>query len=356
MRSLPPRAPLPAALLLSLAVSCCTPFSGSEPPLEYHVLSWNVLSLFDAVEDGTEYPDFSIARGTWGETRYRNRLALLGKAILASCKGGTGRPPGPDVVCLIEIEKETVLADLVEGPLATGRYRYRSFAKAPGSAIGLGIVSRLPIMATRAWGLTIGSRSERPVLEARFDAGGRDLGVFLCHWKSKLEGAEVTEPARREAARLLSSLVAARQAEFPEGALLVCGDFNENPDEFARTGKRYPTAFMPARSPVAPGPAVEPCILLGDRKATAAGGSTLFSPWSESDAYSYVHRGIRERIDGFLLGAALLDGKGLEYRDFRVWDEGLVDGEGRPLPWSGTTGTGCSDHLPIVLGLVAAGD
>jgi hypothetical protein len=351
MRSLPP-----LALLLSLAISCCTPFSGSEPPLELHVLSWNVLSLFDAVEDGTEYADFSISRGTWGETRYRNRLALLGKAILASRKGGAGRPPGPDVACLIEIEKERVLADLVEGPLAAGRYRYRSFAKAPGSAIGLGIVSRLPIKATRAWGLSLGSRSERPILEARFDAGGKDLSIFLCHWKSKLEGAEVTEPARREAARLLSSLVAARQVEDPEGALVVCGDFNENPDEYARTGRRYPTAFMPARSAAAAGAPGEPCILLGDRKETAAGGSALFSPWSESDAYSYVHRGIKERIDGFLVVGALFDGKGLEYRDFYAWDEGLVDGEGRPLPWSNSTGTGCSDHLPIVLGLVAAGD
>lgn len=339
------------ALTPVLALSCCVPFAAPEGDGSLVVMSWNVLSLFDAVEDGNEYADFSISRGTWGETRYRNRLELLGKAILASREKGPGSPPGPDIVCLIEIEKESILADLAAGVLAEGGYRYRGFAKAPGSPIGVGVLSRLPISEARAWGLVLGERSERPILEARIAAGEASLVIFVCHWKSKIEGAAVTEPARRASAGLLSRLMTERQAALPGAAILACGDFNENPDEYARTGRRYPTAFMPAPEAGASG---EGAIRLGDRKTVGSGEARdlFFSPWSESEAYSYVHQGIRERIDGFVVASGLLDGRDLELRDFQVFDgAGLVDDAGRPLPWSNATARGWSDHLPLLLGI-----
>ena len=336
------------ALAFPWLFSCCTPYSAAQGSQGLRIMSWNVLSLFDGQDDGNEYAGFSVARGEWSEARYRARLDLIAKVILGA--GAAGGKPGPDICCLVEIEKKSVLDDLADGPLSKAGYRHRAFAAAKGSPIGLGILSRQPLADARAWGLTFGERAGRPVLEARVERPGGDLVVLLCHWKSKLEGAEKTEAERRGAARLLGDLFKSRYTEQPTVSVVACGDFNENPDESARAGGCYATAF--ARDPGAAGRSDS--ILLGSRSATLAAdppGSTLYSPWDDVDSYSYSYKGKRERIDGFVLGPSLLDGRGLDYAVFRVLGEGLMDDSGNPIAWSRKTGTGWSDHLPILLEL-----
>lgn len=342
-------------LALGLFVSCAAlgPSGNRQSIL---VMSYNVLSLFDAIDDGNEYTDFSIAKGAWDEARYRTRLGRLAELILSLREGAGASASGPDISCLVEIEKESILADLVQGPLAKADFRYRAFAKAPGSPIGVGLLSRFPIVESKAWGLSFGERSERPILEARIATPGQELIVFVCHWKSKLEGAELTEASRRESAALLSSLAAVREAEYPAAAILACGDFNENPDEFVRVGRRYPTAFMPlASAEAAAAKAPAKAVFLresGSDLRKEAGRASLWSPWSGPDSYSYVHRGVKERIDGFLLGSGFFDAKGLEFGSFYPFaNEKIVDAAGIPISWSNSTGKGWSDHLPILLWL-----
>jgi hypothetical protein len=77
---------------------------------------------------------------------------------------------------------------------------------------------------------------------------------------------------------------------------------------------------------------------------------TLYSPWAGSEGFSYIFDGEQERLDGFLLGPALLDGQGLEFASFMVsMESSLLDGKGEPLAWNGSSGF--SDHLPIALTL-----
>jgi len=361
MKQFPSFAAAVIAACLSLAVSCCAPIApGARTDADTPILimSWNVLSLFDPVDDGDEYAEYSVDRGTWSEAKYRARLDALAEVILRAGDSGRRGPPGPDILCLVEIEKKSILDDLAKGPLARCGYRHRAFAKAEGSAIGLGILSRLPLEGARAWGLDLGGGRERPILEARFSKSGQPFAVLVNHWKSKLEGAEVTEASRIESARLLSRIVAEGKATSPGLVAIACGDFNESPDEQARVGGRYPTAFMPAAATV-PG-----SVGLAGRGSLAAAdvdnnepiGSFIgFSPWDDSEGYSYSYRGNRERIDGFVLSPELLDGRGLDYLDFEVLDKGLVDDTGAPIPWSNSKASGWSDHLPILLEIVARG-
>ncbi|HUX37400.1 MAG TPA: endonuclease/exonuclease/phosphatase family protein [Rectinemataceae bacterium] len=360
------RVAAPAAAVLSLFVSCCSPFASSESEGPLLVMSWNVLSLFDPIDDGSEYSGFSVAKGSWGEAKYRGRIEAIGKVVLGVRPSAPSGPPGPDILCLVEIEKKSILEDLAKGPLAKCGYRWSAFAKVEGSPIGLGILSRLPMEAARAWGLDVGGRGrERPILEALFSRSGRPFAILLNHWKSKLEGAEATEASRIESARLLSSVAGAAKASSPGLAIVACGDFNEGPTEHELAGRRYATAFMP----VGAADAFSGSIGLAGRRSLSAvaglasasspgpgpAGFVAFSPWDDSDEYSYVHRGVRERIDGFVLSPDLLDGEGLEYRAFRVLKKGLVDEEGVPIPWSNATAKGWSDHLPILLELSAMG-
>jgi endonuclease/exonuclease/phosphatase family metal-dependent hydrolase len=354
-----------------LAVTCLVCLSASRCALSASpsggpsatIVSYNVKSLFDAVDDGPEFPEFSVAKGKWDDARYKLRLANVAAAVFASVPRG-GNPPGPDLLCLEEIENEKVLEALRTGALAAARYRYAAIAPAEGGPFSVCALSRLPILASSChYAATPAGRAGRDLLELELQAGGRRLVVFACHWKSKSEGAEITEEARREAAALVRGRVAARISADPGAEIVVCGDLNESPDEYLRAGKRYATALMPVEelesaAGVSSGgvssEVARPSRLLVASVAEKAvpydGEPVLYSPWAESGGYSYSFRGSRDRIDNFLLSPGLLDASGLYYKSFTVSMAGfLVDGEGAPKAWPGSGASGYSDHLPILL-------
>jgi endonuclease/exonuclease/phosphatase family metal-dependent hydrolase len=355
------------------AFRCSSPLSPA-PSREVSIVAYNVKSLFDAKDDGPEFREFSVAKGKWDDARYRIRLGRVAEAVLAALPDGSrprGCLPGPDLLCLEEIENASVLEALRTGPLAKARYRYAAIANAEGGPFSVCALSRLPILSSACHSVaSVGSRAGRDLLELELDAGGAHLRVFACHWKSKSEGGEATEGGRREAAALLRSLVSARVAEDPGAEVVVCGDFNESPDEYLRVKRRYATAFMPvgevATTSISPNAtlglspntsslALPDRLLVASREAEAkplasTGELVLYSPWAESGGYSYSFRGSRERLDGFLLSPALLDESGLSYKRFAAVEASfLVDEEGAPIAWPGSGTSGYSDHLPILL-------
>ncbi|HOX32021.1 MAG TPA: endonuclease/exonuclease/phosphatase family protein [Spirochaetales bacterium] len=347
-----------AASASCLCASRCSGFGPGREEASLSLLSYNVHNLFNAVDEGSEYPEFSLASGRWDEARYRSRLAAVGKAV------GAALPEGrwPDILCLEEVENEAVLRDLAAGPLKAGAYRYLGMAPAPGSPVNCGILSSRPLAGLKAHCLASGIPGRavegRCLLEARVEAGGTSLILFVLHWKSKLGGAEASEALRREAAALLAERVGLALDADPGALVLACGDFNEGPDEYLRVGRRYPTALLP-QPEAGPGPG-GPRILVTFEAACAGrasgGEPVLYSPWAEGSGYSYSYQGGRERIDGFLLSAGLVDGRGLDFRGFSAVDAAfLLDAEGNPLAWSPSVPGGYSDHLPILLLLQGEG-
>jgi len=190
--------------------------------------------------------------------------------------------------------------------------------------------------------------------------------IFACHWKSKLEGEAETEPARRAAAALIANRIRKLQVERPSVPIIVCGDFNESPDEYIRVDRCYPTAIMCSGVGV-PAMAIEgePLWAYGSLDSAQGADSILsadsvqdaglyerielYTPWVEHpDKFSLAYREKREQYDGFLLNRSLKDGIGLEYQDFYVADAPMLfTAEGVPREWRGTDGY--SDHLPVEL-------
>lgn len=340
--------------LLCLSASRCSTSLSPSGGSSVSIVAYNVESLFDATDDGPEFPEFSVAKGRWDDARYKVRLANAAAAVLAAAPAWDN-PPGPDVLCLEEVENGRVLEDLRSGPLSSSRYRYAAIAPAEGGPFSVCALSRLPILASACHGAsTPAGRVGRDVLELDLDAGGRRLVVLVCHWKSKSGGDEETEADRREEAALVRSRVAARMAADPAVDLVVCGDFNESPDEYLRVNRRYETALMPieeARARVGPAArllvAAEPGLAL-----PLEGEVVLYSPWEKTGGFSYSYRGKRERLDGFLLSPGLLDSSGLSFSSFApACAAFLFDAKGAPLAWSGSGVAGYSDHLPILLRL-----
>lgn len=343
--------------LLVLASASC---AGCAPPFVTSgadgltVLSWNLMNLFDPVDSGNEYDDWTIADGDWSEADYRLRLSLAAKVLLATTPGG------PDLVLVQEAENRRVLDDLAAGPLARKGYDWRVVAGDPGdrpAAVRVGVLSKLPIVAARSHSAALadGSVTDRAVLEVELDVAGSPLLVFVNHWKSRSGGDAETEGERRAQAGLVSGLVAARLAERPGLALFVAGDLNEDPSEFDRVD--WPTALVPAER-AAERPALEGRLLFATSGIAfpGLGEPVLVEPWLGADGFTYSWRDSRDRLDHLLCSPGLFDGAGLELESFGVADlPFLYDPDGLPYGWDPVLRDGYSDHLPVLARLVRAG-
>jgi len=378
--------------------SCENPLAGKKPPSRFRIASWNLQAFFDGQETGTEYADYR-AKSSWNEIAYKSRLAMLADAMTRWPEPQTkGERPGPDIFALVEVENSTVLQDLRSGPFAPFKYSYSAFAANPASPLGLGILSRFPILSTRSHSLQTASFSTpRPMLEAEIELPGEHLFLFVCHWKSKLGNPSETEAIRRASAELVNRRIHELSLEHPDTPplVLVAGDLNENVDEYSRQGGSFLTALMPAdtspeafiegtpsafikltgspsalSAPTAPNAAMSaPAtaaaaanitvanITAVPAPATAAAGVALpagpaifYSPWlSASWPGSYAFQGAWETIDHILIGPAFFDNRGWEYASFFVHDQApFTNDAGFPNSFNPRTGKGLSDHLPIL--------
>ncbi len=341
-------------IVLILALWC----AGTSTSLT--IMSYNVENLFDDVRDGTEYREFDPGRGRWNGESFLLRIKALSEVVRKSVAGG------PDILLLQEVENGHALQVLVtEGARGMG-YSWYALVPKNGLAANVAIASRLPIarVRTHAVGPWKGVKKTgvpvRDILEAQIEISGHTLYLFNNHWKSKTEGMKVTEPSRRESASVLARRIGEILAVDPAADIVAAGDMNENVDEFARVGRRYVTALMPAQDEGRGTPGAPGISLSGTAPPFAgpAGRCVLFDPWFEvqpAERGSYAWQGDWLTVDHMLLSAGLFDRQGLSYRrsSFTALKTPfLLNERGLPRRWNDRDGkNGFSDHLPILLTL-----
>jgi endonuclease/exonuclease/phosphatase family metal-dependent hydrolase len=348
--------------IITAALAACS--TGEAETTDSLVLvSWNVQALFDGNDSGNEYAEYRESTGWTGE-KYRARLNGITDALKTignNTSGTADESKSPDIIALIEIENEKVMEDIA----AAANYRWTFFASSPGSALGLGLVSRFPITDTRTHSAHFdGTETPRPIVEIWVDVEGRTLVLMLCHWKSKLGGDRETEAARKSAAAVIARRLSEIQAADSGIPVIVMGDLNENADEFSRTG--YTCALMPDSEEAAEhirksGSGTRPgfqdfLVLSGNRpprtdyldEVNAA--TVLYSPWlEEAGPGSYYYKEQWETIDHILFNGAAFDGSGWDFAEFRVMGTHPFSGEnGFPKAYVPWTGDGLSDHLPLL--------
>ena len=344
--------------LLSALAGCGGGGGGKEPDLLV-IAQWNVQTLFDGQEDGREFRDFREGAG-WTQEKYRARITALSQAIAQMSQ------PMPALIGFTEIENARVLEDLARGHLSRYGYNWAAFANVPGAPIGIGFLSRLPLVEVKAHSITIeGETAPRPLLEARLQPAGKPIVFLLSHWKSKRGGVAATTPQRRASARVAHRrLNEIKQAE-PHTPVIIMGDLNENHDEFRRHLGQLLTALIPddpdaARLAEAGSPP-DFLVLSGAKPPRANyfpdGVHALYSPWEREKTGGTFYFGDRwQTIDHFLLSAGFFDGAGWEFADAVVLDHApFTAADGTPDAYSPRTGRGLSDHLPLVLYLRYAG-
>ena len=369
-------------LLLVLAAGCagCN-VSGTEEKVaekapekqnSLAIMTWNVQALFDGDENGTEYDDYRES-ADWNREKYRGRLNVIVKAI-------DGMERKPDVIALQEVESATVVTDLAAA--LSGRYGWTHFAVIPEMALGVGLISRFPLSEAKSHSVNIdGEIAPRPMMEARVTVTAGDgtpspLALFVCHWKSKLGGDDATESTRRASARIIIRRIRELAQTEPELPVIIMGDLNENYDEFYRRSGEVISALLPDDPRAAEfsglygldGGDVDTAatikelqkdfIVLSKGKPPTVryfpdGVTALYSPWAaELQDGSYYYKSDWETIDHFLLSPQLFDETGWELEDCEVVNyPPFVSAKGFPVAYNPRTGSGLSDHLPLLLSL-----
>jgi hypothetical protein len=103
-------------------------------------------------------------------------------------------------------------------------------------------------------------------------------------------------------------------------------------------------------------------IVLAKNKPPAAryfpsGAITLYSPWfvelrngNDDSSGSYYYKNAWETIDHFLLSPCFFDGTGWEFENARILNiPPFTSAKGTPAAYNPRTGSGVSDHLPLLL-------
>ena len=292
------------------------------------IANWNLQTFFDGKKDGCEYKEFQKS-AEWNNESYKVRLERLCQFI---------KQTDADIFVFEEMENENIIYDISNQLSAAGYnwkqnqfWNYSVFAKPEGTAIGIGILSRYELKNVRTHFMDIrihntAQPSSRYLLEAQVYAGKGHFTILANHWKSKSGGQEETEIWRDWQESLLGKRLS-ELLEKENAALIICGDFNRDTQDFASSGDsiflRYAgfgyTDYCQVKS------------LWYNQKGNYV-----------SDQGSYFYNDQWERIDNIMLAGKV--SKDLFFSDTRgPW----ASEEGYPVSYKIYSGQGWSDHLPL---------
>jgi endonuclease/exonuclease/phosphatase family metal-dependent hydrolase len=233
---------LTAALLLAAlaALGCYQPAATTDAapeaaaadgaPGDYLFCFWNCENFFDDKVNGWKtHPDKDY--DSWfaadGGRAFHLKLERLTE-VLASLNDGKG----PDILALAEVETERAAELLLESlNQAVGRkappYKHVLWKNPHGGRnIATAILTRLPVEKDRTQLL---GRRQR-ILEGHVTVNGHDLVVIASHWTSRLKEPE-GRVGRAHYADAIYGRFRAMYKSNPDVDVVICGDFNDNPDD-----------------------------------------------------------------------------------------------------------------------------
>lgn len=290
----------------------------------FTLATWNVQTFFDSEFEGTEYSDFQNL-SKWSKDKYMSRLSRLCE-VMSSINA--------DVFVLEEIENVAVVQDIAN-QMTDGAWSkengwsYACFSKISGSAIGCAVFSRLELkdMKIHTTDIQVQNQrqpSARPLIQVTLSLDGKDLELFVNHWKSKSGGEVKTEIWRDWQEMVLANRLKEMLAGKSDASYVLCGDFNRDIKDFVKDGNKV--------------------LLRGSNSIVH-----VISPWLNSsgnsafDTGSYYYDGAWEKID-HIFSAGRITVSAFRPRTDGVW----CSAGGVPNAYKLYSGEGYSDHLPLM--------
>jgi len=313
-------------------------------PGEYLFCTWNVENLFDDRDDkrnrtDDEYDNWFAENTADRELKYQH----LAEALLRM-NGGKG----PDIIALIEVESVRAAELLREAlnralPADAKPYLNEPLMQevSAGRHIAPAILTRVPAIANR----TKGFGTSR-ILEAHFKANDHDLVVLAAHWTSQL--SDKAGDHREKYADQIYGRVNAMYKNNPKVDVLVCGDFNDEPESPAVVNHLHAESDR--------------------QKVAGAGDQLLFLDLlADKDPKrfgTHYYNGKPRIYDHICVSPGLLDDEGwtCDVNSVETFTDGLIAPGGKlRKPWRfgnrrDTQARGFSDHFPVLVKLRVVGD
>jgi endonuclease/exonuclease/phosphatase family metal-dependent hydrolase len=229
------------AMLLAVAVGCHArapqPASG-----DYLFCFWNAENFFDNKLNGW-HNESDKEFDRW----FADNPAVFAQKVqnLTEVLAALNEGKGPDILALAEVETESTAAEALKDSLNraikpdAAPYRH-ILMKNPhgGRNIATAILTRLPVVADRT--RLIGQRHR--ILEGHIEVNGRELVVLATHWTSRVSD-KAGEGRDKYADQIYGRFRAMHKAN-PDVSLLICGDFNDNPDDVSVTMHLHATGDL----------------------------------------------------------------------------------------------------------------
>jgi predicted extracellular nuclease len=196
------------------------------------VMFYNIENFFD-IHDDTLTDDNSFLPGgamKWNYSRYNKKLNSLYKTIVAA---GDWNPPA--VIAFCEIEKRTVLEDLVYNTFLS-KFRYGIIHEESPDRRGIDVclIYRKDLVKVADYDYLIPDTSNftsRSVLNARLIIHSDTIHFFINHWPSRRGGVLAGEGSRTLIAQMVKGKVDSILQRDNQSRVILLGDFNCTPDD-----------------------------------------------------------------------------------------------------------------------------
>jgi len=205
-----------------------------------------------------------------------------------------------------------------------------------GRHIAPAILTRLPVEKDKT---KLHGRMIR-ILEGRVVVGGRELIIFATHWTSRIQAT--SETGRDHYADAIYSAVRDIYHKDPQAAVLICGDFNDTPQDESVVKHLHATGDMAKVK----GAHSEPMLL------------DLFADKDPAHFGTHNYKGKWYIFDQIVVSPAMLGGHGwvCEPSSAQTFNTLYRPGDAQKRPWrfgdeKDHGPRGYSDHFPVTVKL-----
>lgn len=308
---------------------------------ELYIAWWNVENLFDNVRSD-QRPDWLQDRlgnelKGWTTRVLDRKLRQLADVIMALNNG-----KGPDILGVCEVENSRVLGKLLDR-LDTGRrYQVAHHDTADWRGIDVAFIYDADLLSADEQfdHVVLKRNATRDIFQVNFrTTAGTRLICIGNHWPSRSGGVLVSQPYRQMAGETLAYwMERIRDIHGPDTAVLVMGDFNDEP--FNSSVSDYALACRDDRRVLSTRAQNNYLLNLMWPLMGAGAGTHYYDDWGMLDQL-LVNRGLANGKGGLQLVPGSVEIVAFE----RLLKSGRPRRFGRPS--ATLDDDGFSDHLPI---------
>jgi len=307
------------------------------------IATYNVENLFDLQKSGHEYSEY-VPNGSseWNQKNYKIKLKNIARVI---------KDINADIIALQEVESLQALLDLRFALKQSGLYyEHYSIADKKDTTVKVALLSKIPFLYSTEISVTP-TYEYRNILETKFKIDGKELYIFVNHWKSK----SGPESRRVFSAKALMKRVS--DIGFEKNIILL-GDFNSDYEEyikFKRKRKHNDTDGITGINHILG--TINQRERAADIKFAKNSFYNLWYDTSEENRYTYIYKGKKETLDSILVSQSLLNTKDISYIHGSVknFDKEYLFNTNKINRWDISRtrvpkhkGRGYSDHLAII--------